>query len=96
MSQDFGQARPAAHHGAPHRAPVRFVVVIDGGGVTVARLCLADREPVAEFDAGSDDVMRLISGVVPTQGAGGAEWDRALAGHSADERADAQVYALSL
>jgi len=72
------------------------VIVIDAGGVTLARLCLADHVPVAEFDAGSDDVMRLISGIVPTRGASGPEWDRALAGHGADERAAASVYALPL
>ena len=96
MGQNYGIAVPAAHGGAPHRAPARYLVLIDAGGPTVARLFLATREPVAEFDAGSEEVAVMTQGLVPARGADGPEWDRALEGHSADERAAAEVYTLDV
>jgi hypothetical protein len=38
----------------------------------------------------------MTSRLVPQPGAEGAEWDAALAGHSARERAAARVYTLDL
>jgi hypothetical protein len=38
----------------------------------------------------------MTHGLIPVQGAAGAEWDRALAGHSTTERAAATVYTLSV
>ena len=38
----------------------------------------------------------MIKGLAPNTGATGAEWDRSLAGHSAEARAVAEVYTLSL
>lgn len=38
----------------------------------------------------------MISGLVATRGAEGAEWDRALQGHSAAERRAAEVYHLDV
>ncbi len=40
--------------------------------------------------------MATIEGIVPMHSGAAAEWDRALAGHSATERAAAQVYALAV
>jgi hypothetical protein len=38
----------------------------------------------------------MISGLMASHGAAGPEWDRALAGHSAEERAAAEVYLLKV
>ena len=38
----------------------------------------------------------MTSGLAAVKGAAGAEWDRALGGHSAVERAAAEVYTLSV
>jgi hypothetical protein len=59
-------------------------------------LFLDTREPVAEFDAGADEVGMMTKGLQPTRTAAKPEWDHALAGHSADERATAQVYTLDV
>ncbi len=96
MSQDYGLPAPAAHAGGEHRPPARYLVLIDAGGVTVARLCLATREAVAEFDAGAEEVAVMTQGLTPVRGATGPEWDRALEGHSAAERAAAEVYTLDV
>jgi hypothetical protein len=96
MSEGFGGEAPHPHVQSAHRRPARFLVVIESAGVVVARLFLASREQVAEFDAGQEEVVQMMAGVAPVTGAGGPEWDRALAGHTADERAAAEVYALPL
>ena len=96
MGQNFGIEVPPAHRDEPHRAPARYLVLIDAGGTTVARLLLASRQPVAEFDAGSEEVAVMTRGLVPARGATAAEWDRALEGHSAAERAAAEVYTLDV
>jgi len=41
-------------------------------------------------------VAQMIGRLQPESGAGDAAWDRALAGHSASERAQARVYVLDL
>lgn len=96
MSQGFGRETPAAHAQTTHRAQVCHVVVIDSGGTMLARLFLADRTQAAEMDAGVEEIASMTSGVTPVHGAGGAEWDRALAGHTAGERAAAEVYTLEI
>ena len=96
MSQDYGRETPPPHSQTAHRAPARYLVVIDAGGVGVARLFLGDREPVAEFDAGTEEAAQMIAGLTPAQGADGPEWDRALQGHSRAERRAAQVYTLDV
>lgn len=95
MSQTFGIVAHGQQDRAPHRKPVHFVVVIDAGGAMVAMLFLESREQVAEVDAGAEEVHSMISGIQPTIGAIGPEWDAGLAGHSANERVGARVYALS-
>jgi hypothetical protein len=94
MSQDYGGESPRGHTQTVHRTPTRYLVVIEAGGVAVARLFLANREAVAEFDAGTEEAAQLTAGRVAAHGAEGPEWDQALAGHSADERRAAAIYTL--
>lgn len=96
MSQSFGGEAPRAHGQTSHRAPARYLVVIDAGGFVVARLFLATREPVAEFDAATEEAAQMTAGLVPSKGADGPEWDGALEGHSADQRRAADVYTLAV
>ena len=94
MNHGFGIERPDAHTESERRASALYLVLIDAGGAVSAILFTAAREQVGEFDAGSEEVAVMTRGLAPVTGAGGAEWDRALAGHSAAERAAAQVYTL--
>ncbi|NVO06871.1 MAG: hypothetical protein HXX19_13490 [Rhodoferax sp.] len=87
---------PAAHQPTPHRLPVRYLVVIDAGGAMVARLFLATRELVNEFDAAVTEVSNMTAGLMPRMGALGAEWDKALEGFSPAQRAGAEVYTLAV
>jgi hypothetical protein len=96
MSQDFGSATPQAHVQSEHRRIARYMVIIDAGGVGLARLFLDNREQVAEFDAGTEEAAQMITGLVPALGADGPEWDRALQGHGAAERRAAKVYTLDV
>lgn len=96
MSEGFGMESPRAHIQKAHQKPARFLVVIDAGGYVVARLFLATREQVAEFDAGAEEAAQMTTGRVPSQGANGPEWDAALQGHSAAERSAASVYTLDV
>jgi len=96
MSQGFGSESPRAHTQTSHRKPARYLVVIDSGGFVIARLFLDTRELVAEFDAATEEAAQMTAGLVPTKGAGGAEWDRALEGHSAAERSAAEIYTLDV
>ena len=96
MSQGFGNESPRAHAQTAHRRPARYLLLIDAGGSTVARLFLDTHELVAEFDAGTEEVAQMTHGLAATQDATGAAWDRALEGHSAAERRSAQVYRLSV
>jgi hypothetical protein len=75
---------------------VRYVVLIDCEGSRQARLFLADRQAAGEFDAGAEEVLQMLHGLTPSHGAGGPEWDAALAGHSAAERAGVQVFTLDV
>ena len=96
MSQTYGIEAHGQHDPAPHRKPVRYVVVIDAGGSTVAMLFLESRERVAEVDAGAEEINSMISGIQPVIGALGPEWNAALSGHSTRERGDARVYTLGV
>jgi hypothetical protein len=96
MGQNYGMQPPAPHVGGDHRPAARYLVLIEAGGVTVARLVLASYEAVAEFDAGAEEVAVMTRGLQPSRGAHGPEWDRALDGHSAAERGAAEVYTLDL
>lgn len=96
MNHGFGRELPHAHAASPHRKPARYLVVIDAGGTTVARLFTEARESAGEFDAGTEEVALMTRGLTPLQGAAGAEWTRALDGHSDAERAAAEVYTLDV
>ena len=98
MSQDYGISVPSAHRpGAPSKAlPARYLIVIDSGGASVARLFLATRVQVAEFDGGAEEVSSLSNGLQATNSATGSEWDRALSAHTVAERSAAEVYTLDL
>jgi hypothetical protein len=96
MSQTYGNESPRAHAQTDHRRPARYLVIISAGGPMQALLFLETREQVAEFDAGSEEATQMTSGLVPTRGADGPEWDRALQGHSAAERRAAEVYLLDV
>lgn len=96
MSQTYGIESPKHQVAEAQRQPVRYVIVIDTGGVGIARLFLETRQQVDEFDAGVPEIVLMTQGITPVAGASGAEWDAALRGHSATERAAAEVYTLDL
>lgn len=96
MSQDFGRERPAPHAQTVHREPARFLVLIESAGTVLARLFLASRVQVAEFDAATEEITQMIAGLQPSLEAGEPSWDQALAGHSPDERLAAEVYRLAI
>lgn len=96
MSQDYGSESPRAHTQTVHQPPARYLVLIESGGPVVARLFLANRELVADFDAGTEEVATMTAGLVAHKGADGPEWDRALEGHNMDERRAAEVYTLAV
>lgn len=96
MNHGFGHEVPARHSPRELRQVTRYLVVISAGAVPVARLFTGNREPVAEIDAGAEEVAVMTAGAAGTTGATGTEWNRGLVGHSAAERASAIVYALDL
>jgi hypothetical protein len=96
MGYGFGNELPRAHGNTSPRPRSRYLVVIGSGGFTVARLFLESREQVAEFDAGTEEVAQMIMHLHADNTAGDPQWDRALAGHSAAERAEARVYVLGI
>lgn len=96
MAQVFGNEVPGPHSHTDTRDPTRYLVVIESGGVAIARLFGSNREQVGEFDASTEEVTVMTRGLVPAIGAQGAEWDRALAGHSALERRAARVFTLDV
>lgn len=94
MSQTYGREIPSVHHQRSHRKATRYVVLIGSGGVQIARLFLDSLEQIGELDAGAEEVSSMIRGMPLTDGAVDIRWDRALAGHSAEERRAATVYDL--
>ena len=96
MSHGYGNELPRAHGNTSPRSHTRYLVVIDSGGFMVARLFLESREQVAEFDASTEEVAQMIMHLRADSNAGDPQWDRALAGHSATERAQARVYVLEI
>lgn len=94
MNQGFGSELPRAHQAGGRRKAGRYLVIIDSGGMGVARLFDEGRRQLEEFDAGAAEVAWFRAGREPGRGAEGPEWDGALVGHSAAERAAAAVYTL--
>lgn len=62
----------------------------------VARLFDADRKHVLDFDATSEEVVVMTTGLQPTKGAEAHAWGLALEGHSDEERAAALIYTLDV
>ena len=96
MDHGFGMESPSAHAAMPLRKPARYLVIIDEAGSTLARLFLDTHEQVGEIDAGAEEVALMARGLIPAKGALGPEWDRALRGHSDEERREADVYTLEV
>ena len=88
--------RPTAHRQQSLRPMARFLVLIEAAGSMLALLFTAEYALAADFDAGSEEVVVMTRGLQPQVGAAGSEWDRALAGHSAAERAAAEVFTLDV
>lgn len=85
----------SAQDGAPEQQPAaRYLVLIDAAdrGARIGRMFLASLEEVAEFDADAPEVAAMTDGLLPRRGALQRRWDRALGGHSASERAGAEIY----
>lgn len=96
MGQGFGMEAPGRHGASPGRRPVRFLVVIDAGGATIARLFLDKQEPAGEIDASTEEVTLMTRGLTAQHGASSPEWDHALQGHSQAERDAARIFTLDL
>lgn len=79
-----------------HSSPVKYLIMIDAGGSMVARLFDANRVHVTDIDASTEEVGATINSALPISSAADPVWDQALAGHSAAERAGAQVYTLAV
>ncbi len=76
--------------------PAKFLVLIDAGGAMVARLFDDALRPVGEFDASSEEVAVMTSGLVPESVGDSPRWRAALAGHNESERRAASVYTLDV
>lgn len=96
MNHGFGMEAHGGESAREHRPPTRYLLLIDSGGTTVARLFTVAREAVTEFDAGSEEVAVMTQHLQPGAGADAPEWDAALGGHTAAERAGAVVYTLDV
>jgi hypothetical protein len=96
MNHGFGIERPAPHHRSAQQPAARYMILIEAGGAMTALMFTQTREQVAEFDAGSEEVALMVRGLQPQVGANGSEWDAALGGQSADERAAARVFTLDV
>jgi hypothetical protein len=96
MSQGFGHEMPSRHAQQAHRQVSRYLIVIASSAGPVAKLFAGSREQVGEFDASTEEVAVMTRSASASTGASGAEWDKALAGHSAEERAAATVYLLEV
>jgi hypothetical protein len=96
MNDGYGREVPPRHPHQQHRAVTKYLIVIDSAEGRVARLLAADRSRVADFDAATEEVVELTKTAAATDGASAPEWDVALAGHSAAERAAATVYTLDM
>jgi hypothetical protein len=96
MNHGFGIEARGKHPANAHRKPARFLVLIDAGGSTIARLFTEAHEPAGEFDAGSEEVAVMTQRLHPAAGADAPIWDAALEGHSGEERSAAVVYTLDV
>ncbi len=79
-----------------HQPPARYLILIESGGAMVARLFDAQRQPLGDFDASSEEVAVMTRGLTPARNADSDGWAPVLAGHSAEERRAAEVYTLDV
>jgi hypothetical protein len=96
MNQGFGIEAHGDREDRVYKNAARYLVLIDAGGPTLARLFDDQRREVAEFDAGSEEVAVMLQGLTSARGCEAPEWDRALRGHSPEERAAAEIYTLDI
>jgi hypothetical protein len=98
MSQTYGIEAKKGQAGETAMPPARYLVLVDSAahGGRLARLFLASREEVAEFDASAPEVLSMTQGLVAAFSANEAVWDEALGGHSVQERAAAQIFTLDV
>ncbi len=96
MNHGFGIERPSAHHAAPVQPAARYLVLIEAAGPVLALMFTEARALVANIDGGAEEVASMTRGLRPARSASDPEWDGALAGHSADERAHAEVFTLDV
>lgn len=78
------------------QAPAKYLVIINSAGSSTALMFTAARVQVADFDASSEEVAVMTSGIMPEHSANAREWDHALAGHAPADREAAQVYTLDV
>lgn len=78
------------------QAHAKYLVVIDAAGEMVARMFDAERRQLVEFDASSSEVAVMTHGLIPERSGDEPAWRLALAGHSADEREQAEVFTLDV
>lgn len=78
------------------QAPAKYLVIIDSDGASTAMLFNAQRVRVADFDAGTEEIAVMTTGLAPTSTASDPAWDHALAGSTAHARAEAVVYELDV
>lgn len=76
--------------------PARYLLIIEAGGETLARLFDAERRHLADVDASSEEVAVMTTGLEPQRGVDAADWGRALDGHNAAERGNARIYTLDV
>ncbi len=79
-----------------HGTPARYLILIDASGAMTARLFDAERRPLGDFDASSEEVAVMTQGLTGEAGADTPLWDKALAGHNAAERRAAEVFTLDI
>lgn len=96
MGQGFGIESHRTHASGVHRVAARYLVVIDSGGESLAKMFSDARAQVAEFDASTEEVAVMTRGLVPVRSGADTEWNQALGAHTAAERSAAEVYTLDI
>jgi hypothetical protein len=94
MSQDFGMQVPSRHATASRPSPVKFLVLIDSGGGSVARLYSDAHSLLNECDASAPEITAMTTGLAPGKDAMGRAWDPALRTFGMQERLTAEVFTL--
>ncbi len=79
-----------------HSKPVKYVVLIESGGVITARLFDAERTQVGFIDGSSGEVASMTNGVSPLViEINDPLWREPLAAHSSSERRTARLFVLN-